>query len=62
MCRRIECPKCHRPTFAGCGAHVEQVLGDVPKAERCHCREQTAKTEPKPTGGSQSWLRNLWPK
>jgi len=30
MCRRVECRKCGRPTFAGCGAHVEQVLGDVP--------------------------------
>ncbi len=42
MCRRIECSKCHKPTFAGCGAHIEQVLGDVPKADRCHCREERA--------------------
>lgn len=39
MCRRVECPTCRRPTFAGCGAHVEQVLGDVPPAERCRCKE-----------------------
>ena len=39
MCRRVDCRKCGRPTFAGCGAHVEQVLGNVPRAERCLCRE-----------------------
>jgi len=37
MCRRITCPRCHKPSFAGCGAHVEQVLRDVPNAERCSC-------------------------
>jgi hypothetical protein len=40
MCRRVDCPKCGRPTFAGCGAHVQQVLGDVPPAQRCRCREE----------------------
>lgn len=39
MCRRVDCRTCGRPTFAGCGAHVEQVLGDVPATERCRCRE-----------------------
>lgn len=29
MCRRINCATCGRPSFAGCGAHVEQVLADV---------------------------------
>jgi hypothetical protein len=37
MCRRKTCRTCHKPTWAGCGAHIEQVLGDVPKAERCSC-------------------------
>jgi len=39
MCRAVQCSKCHKPTWAGCGAHVEQVLGNVPKADRCTCRE-----------------------
>jgi len=39
MCRRVSCEKCGRPTFAGCGAHVEAVLGDVPVDQRCHCHE-----------------------
>lgn len=39
MCRLTTCSKCHRPTYAGCGAHVEQVLAHVPRSERCKCRE-----------------------
>ena len=39
MCRRVTCSECNKPTFAGCGDHVEQVLGDVPPSERCRCRE-----------------------
>ena len=42
MCRRVQCPKCKKPTFAGCGMHVEQVLGDVPKSERCDCSAQAS--------------------
>lgn len=41
MCRRVNCASCGRPTYAGCGAHVEQVLADVPTTERCRCREAT---------------------
>jgi hypothetical protein len=49
MCRRVECAKCGRPTFAGCGAHVEQVLGDVPLEQRCRCHE--GQSQP-PRGGA----------
>jgi hypothetical protein len=40
MCRRVQCEKCSKPTYAGCGMHIEQVLGDVAVEDRCHCREQ----------------------
>jgi hypothetical protein len=40
MCQRIKCARCGRPTWIGCGAHVEQILSDVPPAERCQCKEQ----------------------
>jgi len=60
MCRRVECSKCGRPTYAGCGMHVEQVLGDVPPAARCRCREEPDKA-PKAPGpsGPRGWLRSL---
>jgi hypothetical protein len=52
MCRRITCNSCGKPTFAGCGAHIEQVLGDVPKAERCRCHEQAKAEKPRSEAGS----------
>jgi hypothetical protein len=49
MCRRVECSKCGRPTYAGCGMHIEQVLGNVPPAERCRCQSKEKEEEEKPT-------------
>lgn len=40
MCQRITCASCGRPSFRGCGRHVESVLGDVPPAARCRCAEK----------------------
>jgi hypothetical protein len=40
MCRRVSCSDCGKPTFKGCGDHVEQVLGGIPADERCRCREE----------------------
>jgi len=48
MCRRVTCSSCGKPSFAGCGRHVEQVLADVPRDERCRCREEAeAKAGPR---------------
>ena len=38
MCQPATCPTCSRPTWRGCGAHVEQVLGHVAPADRCACQ------------------------
>ncbi|HSN44108.1 MAG TPA: hypothetical protein VLR88_08635 [Propionibacteriaceae bacterium] len=35
MCRAVQCRKCGKPTWAGCGQHVEQVLKGIPKSQRC---------------------------
>jgi hypothetical protein len=51
MCQRITCSKCGRPSFAGCGMHIESVLRDVPKDQRCKCREQTQSASSTPGGG-----------
>ena len=37
VCRRVTCSTCDKPTWAGCGSHVEAVLGDVAVADRCQC-------------------------
>ena len=53
MCSRVKCHSCNKPTYAGCGAHIEQVLGDVPPKDRCRCREEKAAAAPQKgtTGG-----------
>ncbi|MFH9352120.1 hypothetical protein [Kitasatospora sp. NPDC017646] len=52
MCRRIACRTCGKPTYAGCGMHVEQVLAGIPAPQRCSCasKERT----------SGSWLGRLF--
>ncbi|MBL8604573.1 MAG: hypothetical protein JNK72_21790 [Myxococcales bacterium] len=48
MCRRVNCSVCNKPTYAGCGMHIEQVLGDVAPADRCqgHTRAEAPKSGP----------------
>lgn len=60
MCQRIQCRNCSKPTYSGCGRHVEQVLGDVPASARCQCRtKRAAETKPVDETQSQSWLDRL---
>lgn len=42
MCRRVVCKKCGKPSWVGCGAHIESVLGDVPADQRCKCKAAAA--------------------
>ena len=37
MCSPATCRSCGKATYTGCGAHVDQVLRGVPRAERCGC-------------------------
>lgn len=43
MCRPMTCASCGKASWAGCGAHVEQVLGDVPQSDRCQCDRNAMK-------------------
>jgi hypothetical protein len=38
MCQRVRCQRCGKPTWAGCGRHVEQALAGVAAEERCGCQ------------------------
>lgn len=42
MCRRVNCNHCGKPSWAGCGAHVESVLGGIPQNERCQCKSNAS--------------------
>lgn len=35
MCSRATCRTCGKPTWSGCGQHVESALAGVPAADRC---------------------------
>jgi hypothetical protein len=59
MCQRVICSQCGKPTFAGCGRHVEQVLADVPPAQRCQCGESSKARAPRGPGDAGSVLKTL---
>jgi hypothetical protein len=57
MCSPVTCSQCGKQGWRGCGAHVEQILGHLPKEERCQCREK--KQEERAAGqrgGILDWL------
>ncbi len=58
MCSQVKCTKCGKPTWAGCGQHIEQALANVPRAERCRCREAAAKPQA-PGNAAPAPLRQL---
>jgi hypothetical protein len=37
MCSKVICDQCHKPTWDGCGKHIEEALKGVPPEERCTC-------------------------
>ncbi len=57
MCRRVTCSTCGKPTFSGCGMHVEQVLGDVRPEDRCACHAKSAKPA---AGGESAANPSVW--
>ncbi|TYJ51984.1 hypothetical protein B9479_007429 [Cryptococcus floricola] len=42
MCRQVACPNDGKPTWWGCGAHIEIALAGVPEAARCTCEHVPA--------------------
>ena len=37
MCVRVSCDNCAKPTWQGCGEHIEDALAGIPAEERCTC-------------------------
>ncbi len=35
MCNQITCVTCNKPTWEGCGEHIEYALKGIPLNERC---------------------------
>ena len=59
MCKQTTCTNCKRPSWSGCGARVEQVLGHVPPGQRCQCRTGTPAASQRQPDTRLSWLRRL---
>ncbi|CAB4530622.1 unannotated protein [freshwater metagenome] len=38
MCQKVTCSGCGKPTWDGCGQHIEQALADVKPGDRCTCK------------------------
>ena len=52
MCMKITCPTCKKPTWTGCGKHIESALSGVAVEDRCS-GWKTGKCEPSDTGKKQ---------
>ena len=35
---KVYCSKCKKPTFSGCGLHIEKALSAVKVEDRCQCK------------------------
>ena len=49
MCYPVTCNRCGKTTWDGCGEHVDEVMGSVPKPQQCVCDSSPASaTESQP--------------
>ncbi|KAI4330326.1 hypothetical protein MLD38_028624 [Melastoma candidum] len=37
MCYKVECKKCGKYTWAGCGKHLNSVYSSIEKGKHCMC-------------------------
>jgi hypothetical protein len=37
MCSKVICRNCIKPTWSGCGEHIEEALAGVALEDRCTC-------------------------
>ncbi|MEE2030810.1 hypothetical protein [Rhodococcus chondri] len=55
MCYPVDCPRCGKTGWGGCGNHVDAVMAAVPANRRCTC--DTTATEKSDKGG---FIRSLF--
>ena len=39
MCIRVECKKCGKYSWSGCGKHLVSLYGNIEKGKHCYCRD-----------------------
>lgn len=60
MCRAVTCRKCGKTTWAGCGNHVDQVMRNVPKSNRCTCGASKAAPAKADRAAGAGWFGRLF--
>ena len=50
MCYPVQCPRCGKTGWGGCGQHAEAVMRAVPPSRRCVCNAEAAA----PAGGGDT--------
>ena len=43
MCSKVICRTCKKPTWSGCGEHIEEALFGIAEADRCQGHEGQVK-------------------
>ncbi len=56
MCRAVKCRSCGKSTWAGCGNHVQDVMRNIPRSDRCTCDRNA----PAPKAEGAGWLAKLF--
>lgn len=41
MCHAVDCQRCGKVTWSGCGRHVAEVMRSVSVARQCRCTPRT---------------------
>ena len=44
MCSKVQCRKCGKATWSGCGEHIEYALRGVAEQDLCKCEESAPQT------------------
>ena len=44
MCHAVTCEKCGKTSWAGCGQHVDSVMRNVPRTQRCEGHQNEPST------------------
>jgi hypothetical protein len=57
MCSRVNCRKCGKVTYSGCGQHLDTVFAGVPMSNRCDCASK--KKEASSSGEKKSFFGKL---
>jgi hypothetical protein len=45
MCHSVECGKCKKTSWSGCGQHLESVFRNIKIEDRCFCGYTTEELE-----------------